>query len=133
MDEIKRKVAVDANNNVMAFQYQSASLELEVDPYDEAFISEPLFTDQQVNRFKVVDGVVVRRTEEEIKADPIYSQVVDEQKRSDFKQNTDSEFIRALRELLQVPEIRKLLSDETQQRLANNELEVEKIKAKFKE
>lgn len=131
--ENKVKVAVDDNNNVMAFQYQSASLELEVDPYDEAFISEPLFTDQQVNRFKVVDGKVVRRTDEEIKADPIYSQVVDEQKRAEFKQNTDSEFIRAFRELLKDPDIRAKLSSDTQQRIANTELEVEKIKAKFKE
>lgn len=131
--ENKKKVAVDDKGNVMAFKYQSASLELEVDDYPKEWADEEIFTEQQVNKFKVVDGVVVRRTEAEIKADPIYSQVVDEQKRSDFKQNTDSEFIRAFRELLKDPDIRAKLSNETQQRIANAELEVEKIKEKFKE
>jgi hypothetical protein len=92
--ENKVKVAVDLQNNVMAFQYQSASLELEVEPYDEAFISEPLFTDQQVNRFKVVDGIVVMRTEQEIKADPTFAVVQSENRAKAYKEESDPLFFK---------------------------------------
>ena len=131
--ENKKKVAVDANDNVMAFKYQSASLESEVEDYPIEWESEEIFTEQQVNRFKVVDGKVVRRTEEEIKADPTYAIVCNEQKVTEYKANngTDNEFIRALRELLKDPEIRAKLSDDTQQRIANTELQVEAIKGKY--
>jgi hypothetical protein len=122
-----QKVAIDQNQNVMAFIYQSSSLEIEADVPDE-FIGEDIFSPQQCNRFKVVDGKVVRRTEEEIIKDPVYSIVLDEQKRTAFKDKTDPEIIRAVRELLKDPEIRAKLSSETQQRLVNTELEVEKIK-----
>lgn len=135
MEEVKKKkVAVDTAGNIKAFQYQSASLELEVDDYPKEWADEEIFTEQQVSKFKVVDGVVVRRTDEEIKADPVYSKVSNEQKVTEYKSNTgtDNEFIRAARELLKDPEIRAKLSNETQQRVANAELEVEKIKNKYK-
>lgn len=132
LENNKKKVAVDANDNVMAFQYQSAWRELEVEPYDEAFIGEPIFTEQSINRFKVVDGVVVKKTDEEIKAEPQYSIAVEEDKKRDFVLNTDSEFIRAARELLTVPSIRSLLSADTVKRIEGAEAKVLEIKNKYK-
>lgn len=134
MEEVKKKkVAVDTQNNVMAFKYQSASLELEVDDYPKEWADEEIFTEQQVNRFKVVDGKVVRRTDEEIKADPIYTIVSNEQKINEFKANngTDNEVIRACRELLTVPSIRSLLSAETISRIEATEAKVTEIKNKY--
>jgi len=68
----KKKVAVDPAGNIMAFTYQSASTELEVEDYPEFYILEPIFTPQLVNRFKVADGIVVKKSDEEIKADQQY-------------------------------------------------------------
>lgn len=98
MNEIKKKVAVDTQNNVMAFVYQSSSNECEVEPYDEAFIAEPIFTEQQVNRFKVVDGKVVRRTDEEIKADPQYANHQKEQRAMAYKAESDALFFKYQRD-----------------------------------
>lgn len=92
--ENKKKVAVDANDNVQAFRYQWASKELEVEDYPIEWESEPLFTEQQCNRFKVVDGVVVRRTEEEIKADPIFALVQTENRAKAYKEESDPLFFK---------------------------------------
>jgi hypothetical protein len=95
--ENKKRVAVDTAGNVMAFVYQSSSLELEVEPYDEAFISEPIFTEQSINRFKVVDGVVVRRTEAEIKATPEYVEYQKKRMKADFQNEADPIFFQVQR------------------------------------
>lgn len=92
--ENKKKVAVDENNGVKAFVYQSANRELEVNDYDPAFIDEPIHTDRQVCRFKVVDGVVVRRTEEEIIKDPAYATVQSENRARAYKDESDPLFFK---------------------------------------
>lgn len=75
---------------------------------------------------------VIERTDEEIKTHPNFSKYIDNQKMCEYENTTDNEFVRALRELLQNPDIRSKLSSETQQRVANAELQVAQIKDKYK-
>lgn len=126
------KIAIDDNNNVVAFKYQWARIEVEAE-VNHDFINEPMFTEHQIPQFYLDNGIVKKRTDDEIKAMPEYNEYIDKNQRSDFSSidGTDAEFIRALRELLKVESIRSLLSSETQQRIANTELKVEQIKEKY--
>lgn len=93
---MKLNVAV-YNGNVMAFKFQSTScevIEVEVNP---DFINEPIFTESQQNRFKVVDGVVVKKTEEELKAEPEYEAWIISKRLERYKNEVDPITLEAVR------------------------------------
>ena len=92
MEVIKKKVAVDSleTMNIQAFVYQSGH-EVEVEDYPEGYKGEQIFNDAQQNRFKVVNGVVVKKTEEELKNQPRYTEYLAEQRKERYKNETDGQ------------------------------------------
>lgn len=96
MNETKKKVAVDhRTGDITAFKYQSANTEVEVE--DHEYENEEVFTEQQISRFRVVGGIVVRRTDEEIKKDPTYNKVIDEQRQFAYSKEIDGLQHKAIR------------------------------------
>jgi len=87
----KKKIAV-YEGNVMAFKYQSTCCEeIEVEDYSVEWENEQIFNDAQQNRFKVVNGVVVKKTEEELKNQPRYTEYLAEQRKERYKNETDGQ------------------------------------------
>lgn len=90
---MKLNVAV-YNGNVQAFKFQSTNcevVEVEVSP---DFINEPIFTESNQNRFKVVDGVVVKKTEEELKSEPEYNVWIASKRADAYKNESDPMFFK---------------------------------------
>lgn len=92
-----KKVAV-LDGTVRAFEYQSTTCEeIEVEVPEE-FLTEPMTTEHQIYQFKVVDGKVVRKTEEEIKADPQFANHQKEQRAMAYKAESDALFFKYQRD-----------------------------------
>jgi len=89
IEKNKKKVAVDDNNNVMAFVYQSAWKELEVEDYPEYWAIESIFNEAQQNRFYVKDEVVLQYTEEELKNQPRHIEYLAECRKARYEKETD--------------------------------------------
>lgn len=106
------------NGKVMAFKYQSTSCEeIDVDVPKE-WIDEPIFTESNQNRFKVVNGVVVKKTEEELKAEPEYVAWAEKKREKEYIDKTDKYAIKAIWELLEDSDILAKLSSKTAQGVA---------------
>lgn len=92
------KVAIDENNNVLAFVYQDKCNAQEVDcEVTPSFIDEPIFTKESVNRFYVEDGIVKKKTDEEIKADPQYVVYQKQHRAEAYKTESDPIFFKVQR------------------------------------
>jgi hypothetical protein len=82
------------NNNVAAFKYQSTNCE-EVDCIvNPDFLNEPIFTESQQYRFYVDNGVVVKKTEEELKAEPAWLEYQKRQRAEAYKKESDALFFK---------------------------------------
>ena len=89
--ENKKRVAVDEDNNIMAFVYQSAWKELEVEDYPEEYKNEAIFNDAQQNRFYVEGGVVKKYEVGYLKTLPRYVEYLAEQRKARYLAETDEQ------------------------------------------
>ena len=90
------KVAVDyRNNDITGFKYQSCHTEVEVADHD--FSNEEVFTESQQSRFCVINGVVHKKTDEEIKAEPKYVEYIRNKRQKRYEKEVDPLTLEAIR------------------------------------
>jgi hypothetical protein len=87
-----RKIAIDKNNNVLGFKYQFSPIEIDAEVNDD-FLNEEIRTGLSY-RFYVKDGVVYKKTDEELKAEPDYNEYMSLKRAEAYKQESDALFFK---------------------------------------
>jgi len=91
LEQKGRKIAILENGDIQAFVYQSTMCkEVTVEVPDE-YLTEEIFNEAQQNRFKVVDGAVVKKTDEELKNQPRYTEYLTECRKARYEKETDDQ------------------------------------------
>jgi hypothetical protein len=90
---MKLNIAV-YNGNVMAFKFQSTSCEVIEAEVDAEYINQPIFTEHQIPQFYLDNGIVKKRTDDEIKAMPEYNEYMSLKRAEAYKQESDALFFK---------------------------------------
>lgn len=90
---MKLNIAV-YNGNVMAFKFQSTNCEVVEAEVDAEYINQPIFTEHQIPQFYLDNGIVKKRTDDEIKAMPEYVEYQKRQRAEAYKNEADPIFFK---------------------------------------
>lgn len=93
---MKLNVAI-YKGNVQAFKFQSTNCEVVEAEVDAEYINQPIFTEHQIPQFYLDNGIVKRRTDDEIKAMPEYVEYVRGQRQKRYEKEVDPLTLEAIR------------------------------------